>query len=55
MRADNDAGAPKMEELARSQFAGSQLLTLLDTPAPPEGAPTDAAVPEGDANDATPD
>jgi SH3-like domain-containing protein len=59
MRADNDAGAAKMEELARSQFAGSQLLTLLDTAppggAPVEGVPTDAAATEGDANDATPD
>jgi SH3-like domain-containing protein len=58
LRADNDAGAPKMEELARSQFAGSQLLTLLDTApaeATPDGVPTDAAATEGDANDATPD
>lgn len=50
MRADNDPGAPQMEELARSQFGTSKLIALLDVAppeAPPEGegAPTDEVPP----------
>lgn len=54
LRADNNPEAKMVEELARSQFAGSQLLTLLDTPEEPATDATDAPT-EGDANDATPD
>jgi len=47
LRADNDPGAKQMEELARSQYSSSKLLSLLDQPAevPPEGATDDGAAP----------
>lgn len=49
LRADNDPAAAQMEELTRSQFASSQLLKLLDQPAPVEAPPGEGAPVEGAA------
>jgi SH3-like domain-containing protein len=49
LRADNDPAAKQMEDLARSQYSNSKLLSLLDQPVeatPPDGA-TDGGTPPG--------